>query len=235
GRLLFPLAFPNTPYQFAKGYCARFSRRLHGRVMRLFLAPLLRTLAQAMPQARIIRLLMEFRYPLAGEVAFTPLILGRVRLPSHWGVEVGMLDEISRLLPLEALCQSELGERYDHKHQDLSPDDPSRGLHRMAYDVGLEIFRILIREGLHPPADVRRRFEAESELLRQRYELEAALNGLEFDAASEDLASRVFARALDESLAHWDCDINEPLPAWNDLLAAEPTLGIGLDQLVWPP
>ncbi len=232
-RLVFPLAFAQRPFQFAKGYCARFSHRLHGRLMRLFLAPLLRALARSLPDARIVGVLSEFRYPLAGEVALSHALLGKLRLPSSWGVEIGLLDAVSRLLPLGSLCQSELGERYDHKHQDLSPDDPSRGLHRMAYEVGLEILRILNRDEICPPADLELFFHEESDLLFHRYELEASLNGLEFDATSERLASRVFAQALRESLNSGLSELSSLLPAWKELLRDEPELEAHLDKLVW--
>ena len=47
-----------------------------------------------------------------------------IRIPSDWGLEVGMLAEVFRNCALKRVCQVELIENYDHKHRELSEDDP---------------------------------------------------------------------------------------------------------------
>ena len=44
--------------------------------------------------------------------------------------------------------QVEIAERYDHKHQALSAEDPSRGLNRMARDVVKHLLRTLAAAGV---------------------------------------------------------------------------------------
>ena len=50
-RLCYPTANPNLHYEFAKGYYARVTHRLYGRVTRLFVTPLLRAMKSVMSLA----------------------------------------------------------------------------------------------------------------------------------------------------------------------------------------
>jgi len=43
-RLCYPVAHPNLGFDFCKGYSARFTDKLNGRVMRLLVTPLIRSL-----------------------------------------------------------------------------------------------------------------------------------------------------------------------------------------------
>ena len=79
-----------------------------------------------------IRYLASFRYPLSGEFAVQRDLATRMRLPSDWGLEIVTLFEALRHRGTVRICQVEIAERYDHKHQDLSVDDPAGGLNRMA-------------------------------------------------------------------------------------------------------
>ena len=45
-RLCYPIANPNLGYEFCKGYYSRVTDRLHGRVTRLFITPMIRSLQQ---------------------------------------------------------------------------------------------------------------------------------------------------------------------------------------------
>ena len=48
----------------------------------------------------------------------------RMRLPCDWGLEIVTLFEALRHRAAGRICQVEIAERYDHKHQALSADDP---------------------------------------------------------------------------------------------------------------
>ena len=50
-RLVFPTANPNMSYEFAKGYYSRVSDRMHGRVTRLFMTPLIRAMKSVLGRA----------------------------------------------------------------------------------------------------------------------------------------------------------------------------------------
>ena len=45
------------------------------------------------------------------------------------------------------LCQTDIADIYDHKHQDLSLDDQKKGLSRMSVDIAKAFFRKLATNG----------------------------------------------------------------------------------------
>ena len=69
-RLCYPVGNPHLGYEFCKGYYARVTDRMYGRVTRLFVLPLIRSLIRLMIGPHPMLLFLEsFRYPLAGEFA----------------------------------------------------------------------------------------------------------------------------------------------------------------------
>ena len=70
----------------------------------------------------------SFRYPLAGEFSFRRDVLNDIRIPSDWSLEVGVLSEMYRNYANNRLCQVDIADNYDHKHQSLSVNDESKGL-----------------------------------------------------------------------------------------------------------
>ena len=126
-RLVLPTLDPTVDYDFVKGYYARVSDRLHGRVTRLLLNPLLTAFTRLIGENDYIRYLSSFRYALSGEFAVKCDLAQRMRLPCDWGLEIVTLFEALRHRAPVRLCQVELAERYDHKHQELSADDPTAG------------------------------------------------------------------------------------------------------------
>ncbi|MEE8557297.1 MAG: glycosyl transferase, partial [Myxococcota bacterium] len=62
GRLCLPVAHPNLDYEFCKGYYARATSRLHGRVTRLFITPLLRSIQRTLGPLPLVEFLDSFRY-----------------------------------------------------------------------------------------------------------------------------------------------------------------------------
>jgi glucosyl-3-phosphoglycerate synthase len=227
-RLCYAIAHPHLPYEFCKGYYARVSDRMHGRVTRLFMAPLTQALEGMAPGNPYLRFLDSFRYPLAGEFAMD-LNLARVnRIPADWGLEVGVLAEVFRNCAVARTCQVDLLDNYEHKHQTLSTDDPSKGLARMATDIARSLFSTLAAEGLVFTADHFRSLEVRYVRMAQdtiaRYYADAMLNGLKFDRHAEEMAVAVFARSL--SLAATEF-LKDPrglplIPNWNRVLAAVP-------------
>ena len=227
-RLCYPLANPNLGYWFAKGYYARVADRMHGRVTRLFMTPLIRALEGMIPGAPFLRFLDSFRYPLAGEFAMTTSLARVNRIPSDWGLEVGVLAEVFRNCSLNQICQVDLTERYDHKHQVLSPTNPTAGLRRMTRDIAKSLFRTLAGEGLVFTKDHFRTLEVRyirmAEDTISRYYADAMLNGLIFDRHSEELAVASFAKSLKEAITDFlDDPVGNPLiPNWNRVISAVP-------------
>jgi len=226
-RLLYPLARPSSRFGFAKGYYHRASRgaldgdRLYGRVTRLFVTPLIRAMAVTFGGLGYLEYLDSFRYPLAGECAMTLEVAGSLRVPSDWGFEIGVLAEVHRHLPTTRICQVDVADAYDHKHRELSAEDPDSGLHRMSADIARAIYRRLAISGVVLSAEGFRSLEAAYDRtaldLIDRYEADAAFNGLDFDRHGEEAAIQVFAGAIVRAGAEF---LEDPLestfiPSWS--------------------
>ena len=147
-RLVYPTVMTALDYEFCKGYYSRVTERMHGRVTRLMVTPLIGSLITMLGHLPILQYFRSFRYPLAGEFSMVSDLARVNRIPSDWGLEVGVLAEVFRNCSLNRICQVELCPNYDHKHQELSPEDPGRGLNKMAVDVCSTIFRILASTGV---------------------------------------------------------------------------------------
>ena len=70
------------------------------------------------------------------------------RIPADWGLEIGTLVEVYRNSSPKRICQVELAENYDHRHQELSENDASQGLHRMVVDIASSAIRNLASYGV---------------------------------------------------------------------------------------
>jgi len=227
-RLCYPVVHPHLRFEFCKGFYARITDRMHGRVTRLFMTPLIRALESIVPGNPFLRYLDSFRYVLAGEFAMNASLARVNRIPADWGLEVGVLAEVFRNCAVARTCQVDLMDNYEHKHQALSPDDPSKGLFRMSCDIAKSLFRTLASEGLAFTTDHFRTLEVRYVRMAQdtivRYYADALLNGLKFDRHAEEEAVAVFARGLRRAAQEF---LEDPLglpqiPNWNRVLAAIP-------------
>jgi glucosyl-3-phosphoglycerate synthase len=227
-RLCYPVANPNLNYEFAKGYYGRVTDRLYGRVTRLFMTPFLRAMKAVLGPHALLDFLDAFRYPLAGECAMTTEIARSTRIPSDWGLEVGMLAEVYRNSSLKRICQVDLVDNYDHKHRELSEDDATRGLHRMVVDIASSLIRNLASYGVEFDAGFLNTLTVAYVRLAQdavaAYSHDAALNGLEFDRHAEELAVETFSRALRTAGLSFVRDpMGTPqIPNWNRVTSALP-------------
>jgi glucosyl-3-phosphoglycerate synthase len=227
-RLCFPVVNRNMNYEFAKGYYARVNERLYGRVTRLFMTPLLRAMKSVLGPNPLLDFLDSFRFPLAGECAMTSELARSIRIPSDWGLEVGLLAEVFRNCALKRVCQVELTENYDHKHRDLSETDPAVGLQRMVADIGASLIRNLASYGIEFDAGFLNTLTAAYVRTAQdavsRYSDDAALNGIRFDRHEEEMAVEVFSRALRRAGLDFVRDpMGAPqIPNWNRVTSALP-------------
>ncbi len=216
--LCYPLAHPQMEFDFCKGYYARISEKLHGRVTRLFLAPLLESLREHLPGTAFVDFLREFRYPLAGEFSMRASLAREVRVPSDWGLEVGVLSEVYHHVGPERVCQADIADNYEHKHQELSAGDGTKGLRRMTYDIAGALLRCLERHGVSLDGETLRRvgggyFHHAGAKVRQ-YEADALMNGLRYDRGEEIGAVHSFGESLREAVALGGT-ASEALPAWS--------------------
>ena len=147
-RLCYPTANPNLHYEFAKAYYGRVTDRLNGRVTRLFVGPLLKALKSVLGPQPLLEYLDSFRYLLAGESSMTTELARINRIPSDWGLEIGMLGEVYRNCSPKRVCQVEIADNYDHKHRELSENDTTQGLSRMVVDIALSLIHNLASYGV---------------------------------------------------------------------------------------
>jgi glucosyl-3-phosphoglycerate synthase len=227
-RLCYPTANPNLHYEFAKGYYGRVADRLYGRVTRLFVTPLLRAMKAVLGTHPLLEYLDSFRYPLAGECSMTTELARINRIPSDWGLEIGTLAEVYRNCSPKRICQVELVENYDHRHQPLSADDASKGLHRMVTDIAASAIRNLASYGVEFDAGFLNTLVSAYKRTAQdaiaSYSDDALLNGLAFDRHEEELAVETFSRALSGAGLGF---VRDPLglpqiPNWNRVISALP-------------
>ncbi|MCX7871863.1 MAG: glycosyl transferase [Verrucomicrobiae bacterium] len=227
-RLCYPVAHPSLGFDFCKGYYARVSDRLNGRVMRLLVTPLIRALKSIIGIHPFLVYMDTFRYPLAGEFSMDVSLLRRSRIPFDWAIEVGILYEVYRNCAPRAICQSELCDNYDHKHQDLYPRDPEKGLNRMAIDIASSFFRrmaaegIKLDEGLFNTLLITYMRQAEDTL--RFYAADATINGLYYPRHEEETAVATFVRSIRVAAKAFQEDpLGSPLiPNWNRVVSALP-------------
>ncbi len=227
-RLCYPVIHPNLDYDFCKGYYGRATERLHGRVTRLFVTPLLASLRRTVGSLPLLEFLEGFRYPLAGEFAMKTALARQVRIPSDWGLEIGTLAEVLRNVSPKRVCQVELCDNYDHKHQELSRSDPSRGLHRMVIDIATSLFHNLASVGVQFDSGFLNTLSVaylrEAQDTVAAYADEALINGLRFDQHDEEVMVETFARALRVAGLGFVRDPREAplIPNWHRILSAAP-------------
>ena len=227
-RLCLPIAHPSLDFDFCKAFYARCTDRMHGRVVRLLVAPLLQAMISVLGSDKFLVFLNSFRYPLAGEFAITSMLARSNRIPSDWGLEVGTLAEVFRNTSPKRVCQVDLGRLYEHKHQPLSLDDPDRGLMGMCRDVLTSIIRTLASRGVvfsrgHFISLRSAYLRLAQDAIRQ-YHSDALLNSLTFDRHSEEQAIEGFAQQITVA---GEAFYNHPegapsIPTWTRVLAALP-------------
>ena len=172
--------------------------------------------------------------PLSGEFAMTTDMARVNRIPWDWGLEVGSLAEVYRNYSPRRVCQADIAETYEHKHQALSAEDPQQGLMRMTVDICKSVFRTLASEGAVFPDGFFKSLSvayirtAEDTIMK--YEADAAINGLEFDRHEEAKAVEAFTRGIAiAAQAFMENPMGAPLiPNWNRVTSAIPGI---LDML----
>ncbi|MCD9148540.1 glycosyltransferase family protein [Pseudophaeobacter flagellatus] len=229
-RLVYPMANPSFPYQVAKGYYPRIGGdKINGRVTRLLVSPLLIALNRVIGSRDYIDYLRSFRYPLSGEFAMRTAILPDLRIPSDWGLEIGVLSEAWRNLAPKAVCQVDISDAYDHKHQALSPEEENTGLNRMSTDICKAIFRKLAADGTVFTPNVFRTLKATYyrcalDLLEAYYN-DAKMNGLSINRHTEETSIELFAENIMRAGQIFLENPHETpfIPTWNRVHAADPT------------
>ena len=197
-KLFYPVVNPLFNFEFCKGYYPRVADgKMNGRVARLLVFPLLTALEKTIGKSDYLDFMKSFKYPLAGEFSFRRNVLPELRISSDWGIEIGILSEMQRSYSPQNICQVDLAETYDHKHQKLSIDDETKGLSRMSIDIIKTFIKKLATQGHSFSREKFRSLKAtyyRSALdLIDIYRSDAQMNGLKFDSHIEEKAVELFA------------------------------------------
>jgi glucosyl-3-phosphoglycerate synthase len=231
GRLVYPVVDPSFSYLFCKGYYPRIADgKLNGRVTRLLVTPLLNALSRTIGASEYVDYLKGFRYPLAGEFAMRTSVVPDIRIPSDWGLEIGILSEVRRNTNVRAICQVDISDAYDHKHQPLSEDNPEAGLSKMSTDITKAVIRKLATDGVVFSAETFRTLKATYYRcaldVLDMYYADARMNGLYVDRHKEEQAIELFAGNLIEAgQVFLENPMETPfVPAWSRVAAADPDI-----------
>ena len=227
--LFLPLANPDFEFEFCKGYYARVADgKLNGRVVRLLMGPLLASFRATLGASEYLDFMEAFRYPLSGEFSLRKSLLRDLRVPFDWGLEVGLLSEVYRNQATNRVCQAEICDIYDHKHQSLSIENAGGGLSKMSTDIIKSLIRKLAIQGYSFSNETMRSIKASYYRFAldaiDKYKADAAYNALKIDLNSEEKAVELFAENVmraGESFAYEPMAIPF-MPTWSRISSACP-------------
>jgi glucosyl-3-phosphoglycerate synthase len=238
GRLIEPTANPNNDFEFCKGYYPRISpseKTMKGRVSRLFVTPFVDAMARIMRERgfnelrRFFNYHRTFNYPLAGEFSFTAQLARGINIAYDWGLEMATLSEVYRRVSLRKIAQIDLIRNYEHKHQEVSPDDHSKGLHRMVVDIAKFYLNYMRSHGI--PLDdafldmmLHTYYENTLDFIKA-YSDDAEVNGLIYDRHEEELTATYFRgflwTAWEQSKGPHESTL---IPSWNRVCYSVPEI-----------
>ena len=228
-KLFYPVVNPLFNFEFCKGYYPRIAKgKMNGRVARLLVFPLITALEKTIGKSDYLEFMKSFKYPLAGEFSFRRNVLPELRISSDWGIEVGVLSEMQRNFSPNNICQVDLADTYDHKHQDLSANNDKKGLSRMSTDIIKTLIRKLATQGNSFSLETFRSLKAtyyRSALdLIDTYRSDAEMNGLKLDTHTEEKTVELFARNI---MKAGEAFILNPMdtpfiPTWSRIKSAIP-------------
>jgi glucosyl-3-phosphoglycerate synthase len=134
---------------------------------------------------------------------------------------------VHRNFSSKAVCQVEVADIYDHKHQPLSEEDASAGLSRMSTDIAKALYRKLAIDGVIFSGEFFRTLKATYLRLSldmvETYYNDAMMNGLHTDRHVEERSCELFAANIVEAgAAYMDNPMEVPfIPNWSRVSAAD--------------
>ena len=233
-RLFYPIVHPALDFEFNKGYYSRVTDKLHGRVTRLFYSPLIKALKKTYGASEYLDYMDSFRYALSGEFAFIRSLARGIRISPTWGLEVSTLSEVYENTSVRRICQTEIMESYEHKHQTLKgsnvEDELDGGVAKMSIDIAQTIFRVMAQRGIVFSAEsfmtLRATFFQERRKAIARYDAVAKFNALDFDRKKEIEAVETFEQSLSKACQEFITDpLGVPsLSAWISVRSVLPEI-----------
>ena len=202
-RLFYPIIHPGLDFEFNKGFYSRVTSKLHGRATRLLYTPLITSLTKVYGSSRYLDYMESFRYALSGEFSFIRSLGRGIAISPTWGLEVSTLSEVYKNTSNRRICQTEIMESYEHKHQELGSAESGGGIYKMANDIAKTLFRVMAQEGVvFSEASFKTllaTYFQESRFEISKYNALSKLNGLNFDREKEIQAVMEFEKAIKEA------------------------------------
>lgn len=136
------------------------------------------------------------------------------------------------------ICQVDIANNYDHKHQDLSLESTDGGLSKMSIDISKALFRKLATQGYIINAENMRTIKATYFRIAldyiETYRNDAMINGLTLDIHTEEKSVEMFARNIIEAGESFIANPMETpfIPSWNRVVSAMPNVLEELKQAV---
>ena len=202
-RLFYPIIHPGLDFEFNKGFYSRVTSKLYGRATRLLYTPLINSLTKVYGSSRYLDYMESFRYALSGEFSFIRSLGRGIGISPTWGLEVSTLSEVYKNTSNRRICQTEIMESYEHKHQELGSAESGGGIYKMANDIAKTLFRVMAQEGVvFSEASFKTllaTYFQESRFEISKYNALSKLNGLNFDREKEIQAVIEFEKAIKEA------------------------------------
>ncbi|MFO7667346.1 MAG: glycosyl transferase, partial [Desulfobacterales bacterium] len=153
-------------------------------------------------------------------------------------MEVSLLSEIYKRASVNRICQVEITDYYEHKHQLLEKGRPDEGLIRMACDIAKALFRVLSEDGIVMSdaffRTILTAYIQEARISIEKYHGLSLINGLYYDRHDEIEAVEAFVESLKCAIDDFIKDpVGIPLmPAWVRIAAAIPDFQDRLNECV---
>jgi len=238
GRLIEPTANPHKDYEFCKGYYVRISpteRAMKGRATRLFLTPFVDAMMNIMFERGYNELggffgyHRMFKYPLSGEFSYTARLAREMNVAYDWSLEVATLSEVYHRVKGGKIAQADLVPNYEHKHQELSPDDVTKGLSRMVIDIAKFYLHYMRAHGIALDDSfvdmMLHTYYGNALKFIKCYSDDAEMNNLVYDRYKEEMTAQQFRGNLWTAWEQSRGPTEAPLiPSWNRVTYSIPDI-----------
>ena len=148
---------------------------------------------------------------------------------------MGIISEMIRNYASSRICQVDIADCYDHKHQVMSADDSSKGLSKMSIDIAKSLYRKLATQGEVFSPEIFRTLKASYYRVAldciESYHSDAMINGSKLDRHKEEMAVELFAQNIMKAGNEFlDKPMDKPfMPSWDRVISAIPDI---LDRLL---